>query len=129
MLDRLRGRTEPERPPPWRVEGAPSGSDEPPARRPRAARFWWWLLAALAVNWIVMSLLVGPDARPTVSYTFFVQQVDADNVLTVTSTGDGIQGTFDEPVSFTSGGETVTDVTEFATQRPTFAEDDLFRML
>ena len=39
-----------ERPQPWRVEGAPSGSSGPPKRRPRFGRFWWLLVAALLAD-------------------------------------------------------------------------------
>ncbi|MGY1690710.1 ATP-dependent zinc metalloprotease FtsH [Geodermatophilus sp. SYSU D01105] len=129
FLDRLRGRPEPDRPPPWRVEGAPGGSGDRPPQRPGAGRFWWWVTAALVVNWVVMSLLVSPEPRTDVSYTFFVAQVDADNVRAITATGNAIQGDLREPVSYTSGGETTTDVRTVETQRPTFAEDDLFATL
>ena len=129
FLDRLRGRPGLDRPPPWRMEGAPSGEGDQPPQRSRAGLFWWWVLAALVVNWIVMSLLVGPEPRTDVSYTFFVAQVDADNVQTITATGNAIQGDLRAPVSYSSGGETATDVTTFATERPAFAEDDLLRTL
>jgi cell division protease FtsH len=84
---------------------------------------------ALVVNWLLMSLLVGPAPRTSVSYTYFVGQVNASNVSTITSTGNAIQGVFTKPVSYTSGGQTTTDVTRFATQRPTFADDTLFQTL
>ncbi|HYO40880.1 MAG TPA: ATP-dependent metallopeptidase FtsH/Yme1/Tma family protein, partial [Nocardioidaceae bacterium] len=130
FLDRLRGRPESDRPPPWRTEGAPRGEgDQQPPQPPRTGRFLWWVAAALAVNWIVMSLLVSPEPRTDVSYTFFVEQVDADNVRTVTATGSAIQGVFDRPVSYGSGEQTATDVTTFATERPAFAEDDLLETL
>lgn len=124
-----RRRPEPDRPPPWRTEGAPSGRGDQPPHRPRSGGFLWWVAAALAVNWVLMSLLVRPEPRTDVSYTFFVEQADADNVQTITATGNAIQGVFDRPVSYTAGEGTATDVTTFATQRPAFAEDDLFRTL
>lgn len=126
---RRRGRPEPDRPPPWRTEGAPSGRGDRPPQRPRTGGFLWWVAAALAVNWVLMSLLVRPEPRTDVSYTFFVEQVDADNVQTITATGNAIQGVFDRPVSYAAGEATATGVTTFATQRPAFAEDDLFRTL
>ncbi|WP_222268890.1 ATP-dependent zinc metalloprotease FtsH [Modestobacter marinus] len=128
LLGRLRGQPGPDRPPPWRMEGAPGGRADQPSHRPRADRFWWWVAAALVVNWVLMSLLVRPEPRTDVSYTFFVEQADADNVQTITTTGNAIQGVLDRPVSYTAGQET-TDVTTFATERPTFADDDLFRTL
>jgi cell division protease FtsH len=129
LLDRLRGRTEADRPPPWRMEGAPRGTDGQAPQQARGGRIWWWLAAALALNWILMSLLVGPSARTDVSYTFFLQQVTADNIRTITSTGSTIEGDFADPVLYRAGGETTNDVTRFTTVRPSFAEDDLFATL
>src|SRR3954454_72046 len=118
-----------ERPQPWRVEGAPSASGGSPNRRPWIRRFWWLVVAALAINWLVMSVLVSPAPRTDVSYTFFVQQLDAGDVTTVTSTGNAIEGTFTKPVSYSAAGQTTTDVARFTTERPTFAHDGLFQTL
>jgi cell division protease FtsH len=126
LRDRIRDRG---RPQPWRVEGGPSGSNGSAKQRPRSGRFWWLVIAALLVNWVLMSHLASPAPRTSVSYTYFVGQVDAGNVSTLTSTGDAIQGVFKKPVSYTSGGQTTTDVTRFATQRPAFADDTLFQTL
>jgi cell division protease FtsH len=51
-----------------------------PGPRPGWARFWWLLLVALLVNWLLSSLLLAPQSREKVSYTFFLTQVDARNV-------------------------------------------------
>src|SRR5687767_8952985 len=84
-----RPREGPEKPPPrpWRVEGL-AGDGEEPERpwRSRLARFWWLVVVLLVVNWVVSSLLLGPADREKVSYTFFLTQVDADNVREITST-------------------------------------------
>ena len=82
------------------------------------------------MNWIVASLIMSPEARTTVSYTFFVSQVTATNVGSITSTGETIEGAFKNPVSYTppEGGE-AEQVTRFTTQRPTFADDNLFQQL
>jgi cell division protease FtsH len=59
----------------------PSGSSaDSPKRRPRRGGFWSLLAAVLVINWIVMSLVLGPPPRTTVSYTFFEDQLDAGNV-------------------------------------------------
>src|SRR3954454_10300805 len=118
-----------ERPQPWRVEGAPSASGGPPNRRPRMGRFWWLVVAALAINWLVMSVLVSPAPRTDVSYTFFVQQLDSGNVTTVTSPATAIEAALTKPVSSSAAGQTTTDVSRFATERPTFAHDGLFQTL
>ncbi|WP_448624656.1 ATP-dependent zinc metalloprotease FtsH [Geodermatophilus sp. URMC 64] len=132
LWDRLRGRTgdEPGRPAPWRVEGmrdgtAPRAADE----RPRRGGFWMFLIAALAINWIVASILMGPPERTDVSYTFFTEQLDAGNVETVTSTADTIQGELKKAVDYPPGARDAADVDLFTTQRPSFATDDLLATL
>jgi cell division protease FtsH len=128
-LDRLRG--EPSRPaPPWRVEGVRGERQgrQPPAG-PQWSRFWWLLLVLLVVNWIVSSLLLGPAPREKVSYTFFLTQVDARNVAEITSTGDTIEGIFKTKVAYPPGARNAVQVDRFTTQRPSFAEDNLFQKL
>jgi cell division protease FtsH len=131
LWDRLRGRTgdEPGRPAPWRVEGMPPDPARAPDQRPRRSRFWAVVVGVLLINWILMSVLVGPPARTTVAYTFFSDQLAADNVETVTSTADTIEGEFSKPVTYKAGGQTTGHVTRFTTQRPSFARDDLLATL
>jgi cell division protease FtsH len=120
------------RPHPWRVEGAPPGPGpgEPKKPRPAWLRFGWMLVLLLAVNWIISSFLLAPPSRTAVSYTFFVSQVNAVNVAEITSTGDTIEGQFTKKVSYTPSGETKAESVErFTTQRPSFADDDLFAQL
>ena len=56
-------------------------------------------------------------------------QVNANNVQTVTSTGDAIQGTFRHQVAYPPGTADARQVQQFTTQRPTFADDNLFQRL
>ncbi len=123
----------PKRPHPWRVEGAPppgSGQGDPPKPRPVWLRFGWMLLVLLALNWIISSVLLAPPARTSVSYTFFLSQVQAANVSEITSTGDTIEGSFTKKSSYTPAGETkAEEVDRFTTQRPSFADDNLFAQL
>jgi cell division protease FtsH len=128
MWDRLRGER-PKPAPPWRVEGARGDQPQAPERRSRRSRFWWLLLVVLLINWIVSSLLIGPAPRTKVSYTFFISQVDARNVSEITSTGDMIEGTFTAKVAYPAGDKNATQVDRFSTQRPSFADDDLFQKL
>ena len=119
---------------PWRVEGFGD-----PASRQRGqdgptgasgwTRFWWLWLALLVVNWIIAWVMLSPEPRQMVSYTFFLGQVDARNVASITSTGEMIEGSFTNAVSYTPQGGTAEQVTRFTTQRPTFAEDNLFGRL
>jgi cell division protease FtsH len=115
--------------PPWRVEGAPDGPNKP-RQRPAWMRFGWMLLVLLAVNWIVSSFLLAPAPRTPVSYTFFLTQVDAKNVADITSTADTIEGTFTKKTSYTAtGSDKAEQVDRFTTQRPSFAQDNLFQKL
>jgi cell division protease FtsH len=119
---------------PWRVEGAQNQDPGQQggnggARGGRWASFWWPVLALLAVNWIVSSVLLSPQPRATISYTFFLGQVQAKNVAAITSTGEMIQGTFTKPAAYTPAGGAAEQVTRFETQRPSFANDNLFQQL
>jgi cell division protease FtsH len=115
-------------PPPWRVEGMPPSDKAPAGGRPNWSRFWLVLLGLLILNWILGSLLTGV-VRPTVPYTFFLSQVNANNVQAVTSTGDTIQGTFRHQVAYPAGTSNAPRVQEFITQRPSYANDNLFGKL
>ncbi|WP_239117864.1 ATP-dependent zinc metalloprotease FtsH [Paractinoplanes ferrugineus] len=118
---------------PWRVEGAPPTAPEPDgSRKPRNnwLRFGWMLVVLLAINWIVSSFLLAPPERTSVSYTYFLTQVQSANVKEITSTGDTIEGEFTRKASYTPAGETkAEEVDRFTTQRPSFADDDLFAKL
>jgi cell division protease FtsH len=128
MRDRLRREPAPDKPPPWRVEGARGPAPSGPPRM-RWSRFWWLLLLLLVVNWIVSSLLLGPAPRTKVSYTFFTTQVDAGNVKEITSTADAIEGVFKKKVGYPPDTKNAEQVDRFTTQRPSFANDDLFKRL
>jgi cell division protease FtsH len=86
-------------------------------------------VALLAINWIVSALLLGPAPRTPVSYTFFAGQVDASNVKEITSTGDKIEGAFRREVPYPPGAQSAKPVLRFTTQRPSFANDQLFQKL
>ncbi|MGD1011413.1 MAG: ATP-dependent zinc metalloprotease FtsH [Acidimicrobiales bacterium] len=83
----------------------------------------------LLVNWVLSSLLVGLQTRTTVSYSFFLSQVSAGNVQTVTSTANTIQGTFRHEVAYPPRTAQPAEVSEFTTERPTFANDQLLQKL
>src|SRR5215475_12729102 len=126
--------TDPPERPPWRVEGAPptpgGGGPDTPKRRPLWLRFGWILLVVLVLNWIISSVMLGPASLTPVSYTFFLSQVRAANVAEMTSARDTIEGTFKTKASYTPSGEKkAEDVERFTTQRPSFADDNLFAML
>ncbi|MGW0759161.1 ATP-dependent zinc metalloprotease FtsH [Streptomyces sp. NPDC002814] len=113
---------------PWRTEGTP---DEPTGRsggrrvRPR----WWGLLLTAAIVFLLAYVgltYLGAGDEPTISYTEFSKQVDDDNVSKIYSKGDAIQGQLKHARDNPEGSG---DYTKFRTQRPAFADDDLWQNL
>jgi len=94
----------------------------------RSTRLWVTLGLILLANIFITNVLFAPAQPTTVTlpYDVFKQQVLADNVLTVTSTGDTITGTTKTPVKEPSSS---TSAKNFTTQRPTFANDGLETLL
>jgi hypothetical protein len=91
---------------PWRVEGAadPARGEAGPDRPTGGgglSRFWWLFVVLFAANWIIASVMLGPQPRTAVSYTFFLDQVTGTNVAAISSTGKTIEGTSKQPVSHT----------------------------
>ncbi len=85
--------------------------------------------AAFAVNWVLASLLLAPEPRTPVSYTFFREQVQAGNV-----SDDHFHGRHDRrkvqaAVGHPPGGPDAAQVRRFQTQRPAFADDQLMGLL
>ena len=114
---------------------AQSPPPRPPEKRPgpgisapmRSARFWIILAVLFAANILISNILTSATQPPTVtiSYNSFLDQVNADNVTSITSTGEAISGVTKKPVKDSSG----TSSTKFQTQRPAFANDDLMKVL
>ncbi len=119
--------------PPWRVEGMtdPGEQDKQDKQDHRRgwSRFWAIVVALLVLNWILGALLSSAAAGATVSYSFFLAQVKANNVQAITSTGDTIQGTFRHQATYPTASGGTEPVQRFTTERPVFANDDLFQML
>src|SRR4029077_516034 len=87
-------------------------------------RFWVVIFSLLLINIVITTIIESVSQAPsvTIPYNVFIAQVDAGNVLNITATGDSIVGTTRKPVSAGSGQPSATS---FATQRPTFASDNL----
>ncbi|MFI8437632.1 ATP-dependent zinc metalloprotease FtsH [Streptomyces sp. NPDC079020] len=110
---------------PWRSEGAP-----PPQPSGRKMPGGWGrlLLTALAVYLIanlVLSFFNGDD-EPTIAYTEFSKQVTAGNVSKIYSKGDAIQGQLKKEAKVPGKDDKYT---KFTTQRPAFADDNLWAEL
>jgi cell division protease FtsH len=107
----------------------------------RSPRFWLTLLVLLALNWFLTPLLFPePQDRVTIPYTFFKQQIVADNVTEITSRGEDIQGTFKQmmadPTVATQpsaaqpeGAQAPQTYTKFATIKPAFDDPTLLPLL
>src|SRR3989441_6078164 len=107
----------------------PARAPIPQARNPlRSGRFWITLGILLLINIFVTNVLLAPAQPTTITlpYNVFKQQVAADNVVTVTTTGDAITGVTKTAVEEPGTG---TKATHFTTQRPSFADDSLEPLL
>ncbi|WP_428952046.1 ATP-dependent zinc metalloprotease FtsH [Streptomyces sp. cg35] len=117
---------------PWRSEGAPP---PPPPQSPKRKMPGGWgglILTALIVYLIanlVLSFFNEGD-EPTISYTEFSKQVADDNVTKIYSKGDAIQGQLKKEQPTPDGSDSRSkNYTKFTTQRPSFADDDLWANL
>ncbi|MFJ8014693.1 ATP-dependent zinc metalloprotease FtsH [Streptomyces sp. NPDC096339] len=111
---------------PWRSEGAPP---TPPPKKKLPGGWRLLILVALIVYLIanlVLSFFNEVD-EPTISYTEFSKQVASGNVSKIYSKGDAIQGQLKAEQPLPDGDK--GDYTKFVTQRPAFADDDLWANL
>ena len=116
--------------PPWRVEGARRPSDTGTGRRPphRRPSLWALLALLLVLDWfLVLAYQPSTVTRVTVPYSYFVSQVDASNVVSVTAQGSTIQGTLRHSITYPAQNGTTTPY--FKTERPAFADDHLLTAL
>src|SRR3979411_1644155 len=111
----------------------PTPPQKPTQKQPmlapmRTTRFWITLAILFAANIILSNLFFSSGQPPTVTiaYNTFLQQVNADNVISITSTGEAIAGTTKTPVKDSTSSQTST---KFQTQRPAFATDNLLTLL
>ncbi len=116
-------------PPPAPSRPQPSGAPKKPApfAPMRSLRFWIVLAILFALNIIITNVIESAAQPPTltISYNSFLDQVNAGNVTSITSTGEAITGITKTQISDATG----TRSTRFQTQRPAFATDDLQSLL
>jgi cell division protease FtsH len=95
------------------------GGGAPQAPRPSLSRTWIWVtLALLAINILIANLVPGTGTnRVTIPYTTFKEQVTKDNVVSITATGDAIDGSAKKAI--TPPGST-TGSTDFHTVVPSY---------
>jgi cell division protease FtsH len=106
---------------------APRGSSPPPPPKPQPSRFRptrGWILFALVLlffNFYLGSRATQPASRVRVPYSpFFLNQVNAGHVKSITSKGTAIQGTFTKKLPYAGSKPT----TRFETEIPAFANND-----
>jgi cell division protease FtsH len=110
----------------WQVAPAPDGrgmpeqASGPPAHR--LPRFWLFVFAVIALNWIsVLAFQPAGQQRVTVPFNpFFLEQLKAGHVRSISSKGDSIQGSFTTKLRYPPGDSKATPTTLFATEVPTF---------
>src|SRR3712207_5926757 len=131
------------------TERAPGSSGSPPDEPRRASgperqstmpprRSWLWFALILLANFLLVRFLFpGPEAPVEVPYTFFKEEVRAQNVEAIYSQGDTVEGRFEEPVTYPPKGEagsepdSVTPRTSetFTTVLPSFVDPGLEELL
>jgi len=112
----------------WQVSPAPDGrgmpeqqpSGPPPHRRPS---FWWFVIGLIALNWLSL-LFFQPSSgeqRVTVPFSpYFLEHVKTDQVGSISSKGNTIEGKFKTKLRYPANDEKATPTTLFATEVPTF---------
>ena len=111
-------------PPPWRTEGLPRA--ETRKRRPRWVNWVGWLLlyGGLFAILTIQDRLTSPLVVP---YTEFKAQIAAKNVKDVFAQGNSVQGALKVPKPVP--GHPGIKYSQFVTERPTFATDNLLSEL
>src|SRR3989441_1720386 len=114
----------------WNVAPAPDGRgmpDQPKGRPPhRRLGFLWFVVALIALNWASV-LLFKPAGQPRVRVPFspyFLQEVKAGQVRSISSRGDTIEGTFTTKLRYPPDDRRAKPTTLFKTEVPTFWNDN-----
>jgi cell division protease FtsH len=110
----------------WRVAPAPDGRGMPDEHKPRPPHrwrgFWIFVVVLLALNWLSV-LLAHSSSQPRVAVPFspyFLRQLDAGHVKSITSTSSTIQGTWTIKLKYPATNKKATATTLFSTQVPSF---------
>src|SRR5580765_6316744 len=107
--------------------GAAKPGDAPrgprlPTPAPRRFRWgWWaaWIIGLFVINYVFASRSMHAQPRIRVPYSpYFLRQVTAGHVASITSKGTTVQGTFTVPERYAGS----KPATRFQTEIPTFAD-------
>jgi cell division protease FtsH len=106
----------------------PLPAKQAPGGKPRAPRFfgnrfWVVVLALLAINYITVAIFApGRERSVRIPYSpTFLQQVDANNVLRISTTGTSVSGVFKKAVKYPPTDKSAQPAQNFDTEIPTFA--------
>jgi cell division protease FtsH len=126
--DKRSSAPESENTPQWRVTPSSDGRGEPAEGKPPwipSDRRWWALFGALLVlNLVLVFATGGAASRQQVPYQpFFVEQLEAGNVESISSLEDSLDGELKRAVRYDPPGQAqAVDVTLFKTQVPAFID-------
>ena len=132
---RLRPGSAPPQQPGWRVTPAPDGRGGGPPKPPSGRNARWialaLIVALLALNFWVSSQVLSPNPRVSIPYSpTFLNQVDNNNVSSISSTGAAIQGTLKKAIKYPADSSSAPTTAYFSTQIPSFASNsELFALL
>ena len=114
---------------PWRAEGVPPKPPQPGSRGrlprpPRSTWIFWALLIVIFGSTYLSSRSMGQTETATVPYTEFTKQVQSGNVKDIYTKGFSIEGKLKSGQPQPSN--TKKKYTNFKTERPAFAQDNIF---
>jgi cell division protease FtsH len=116
-----------------RITPAPDGRGAPPPK----ADIWRIVRISLLIGMLLLFINIWLASRLTpsvervrVPYSpFFLQQVEANNVVSITSKGSTIQGELRTALRYPPSDQSVQPTTSFETEIPTFANTDALSKL
>ena len=120
----------------WRVAPAPDGRGMPDEHKPRPPHrmrgFWLLVITLLAINWLLVLALQPSTGERRVKVPFspyFLSEVQAGKVKSISSKGDTVQGTFTQKLRYPANDSKATPTDLFSTQVPTFWNHDTLTQL
>ncbi|NDJ35804.1 MAG: ATP-dependent zinc metalloprotease FtsH, partial [Chloroflexi bacterium] len=120
----------PQRPRPAGQQPDNNNGQQPDQRRRLLRRLLLWLpLLLIIVGPLVFQFLQGDGQQTRIIYSEFRRQVEAENVESVTVSGQEATGTLREPAQTEDTDGETTEYTEFATTLPEGSTEELFEQL